>query len=201
MPGLALAMWAVLAIATVGVRVAIHRSRTGSSGLAGANAPPSATRRLAEGAHVGALCLGLSAPILVMADVLDPIDALDEHPVHAVGVALFIAGTVGIVVSQSAMGGSWRIGTDPAEHTDMVTTGPFAYVRNPIFTSLLLALLGLAMVCPSVVALASLPTLTLSVELETRKIEEPHLLETHGEAYAGYARRVGRFFPGVGRLA
>jgi len=33
-----------------------------------------------------------------------------------------------------------------------------------------------------------------------RAVEEPYLLDTHGDAYRGYATRVGRFLPGVGRL-
>ena len=30
--------------------------------------------------------------------------------------------------------------------------------------------------------------------------EEAYLLRTHGDAYRAYARRVGRFLPGVGKL-
>jgi protein-S-isoprenylcysteine O-methyltransferase Ste14 len=40
-----------------------------------------------------------------------------------------------------------------------------------------------------------------ALELQTRAVEEPYLLRTHGEAYAAYAARVGRFVPGLGRLA
>jgi protein-S-isoprenylcysteine O-methyltransferase Ste14 len=37
--------------------------------------------------------------------------------------------------------------------------------------------------------------------LQVRAVEEPYLLSVHGDAYATYAARVGRFVPGVGRLA
>jgi protein-S-isoprenylcysteine O-methyltransferase Ste14 len=33
------------------------------------------------------------------------------------------------------------------------------------------------------------------------KDEEAYLMRTYGSDYADYARRVGRFLPGVGRLA
>ena len=36
--------------------------------------------------------------------------------------------------------------------------------------------------------------------MQVRAVEEPHLLATHGRAYADYAARVGRFVPGIGRL-
>jgi protein-S-isoprenylcysteine O-methyltransferase Ste14 len=33
-------------------------------------------------------------------------------------------------------GASWRIGVDPDERTTLVTSGPFAIARNPIFTAM-----------------------------------------------------------------
>jgi protein-S-isoprenylcysteine O-methyltransferase Ste14 len=34
-----------------------------------------------------------------------------------------------------------------------------------------------------------------------RVVEEPHLRRTFGDEYAAYARRVGRFLPGIGGAA
>jgi protein-S-isoprenylcysteine O-methyltransferase Ste14 len=41
----------------------------------------------------------------------------------------------------------------------------------------------------------------LGLELQVRLVEEPYLIRTHGDEYRAYAARVGRFVPGVGRLA
>lgn len=60
--------------------------------------------------------------------------------------------------------------------------------------------LGLALMVPSVVALVGFAALVVALELQVRLVEEPYLLEQHGEAYRAYARRTGRFVPGVGRL-
>jgi protein-S-isoprenylcysteine O-methyltransferase Ste14 len=110
---------------------------------------------------------------------------------------------VGILLTfyaQVAMGRSWRIGVDPDERTELVTAGPFALVRNPIFSAMIPTALGLALIVPSVVALAGLAALIVALELQVRVVEEPHLIRTHGEAYREYAARTGRFVPGVGRL-
>ena len=138
--------------------------------------------------------------MLDIAEVLDPIGALDSAAVHVTGLAVYTAGLTGVIVSQAAMGASWRIGTDPAERTELVTSGPFRFVRNPIYVAVIATLMGLALLVPSVVALASVATFLVSVEVETRAIEEPHLRRVHGEAYRSYAARVGRFVPGIGRL-
>ena len=46
-----------------------------------------------------------------------------------------------------------------------------------------------------------LVALAIAIELQVRCVEEPHLREQHGPAYADYEARVGRFLPSVGRSA
>ena len=98
------------------------------------------------------------------------------------------------------MGTSWRIGVDHEERTDLVTTGPFALVRNPIFSAMIPTALGLVLLVPSWVAILGFVGLIAALELQVRVVEEPYLLKAHGDRYADYARRVGRFVPGLGRL-
>ncbi len=119
---------------------------------------------------------------------------------RAAGGGLFWGGLIGTLLAQIAMGDSWRIGVDDAERTDLVTDGPFQYVRNPIFTAMIPASLGIALLVPNAVALVAVLALVAALEMQTRLIEEPYLLRTHGEVYARYASRAGRFLPFVGRL-
>jgi protein-S-isoprenylcysteine O-methyltransferase Ste14 len=99
------------------------------------------------------------------------------------------------------MGDSLRIGVDPGERTALVTEGPFRWVRNPIYSAMLLYVVGVALMAPNVAGLVALVVLALGLDLHVRRVEEPYLVATHGAAYASYAARVGRFLPGVGRLA
>jgi protein-S-isoprenylcysteine O-methyltransferase Ste14 len=110
-------------------------------------------------------------------------------------------GLLGTFWAQLAMGSSWRIGVDPGERTALVVAGPFRLVRNPIFTAMVAATAGLALLVPNVASLAAVAILVLAIEIQVRAVEEPHLLQAHGEAYRGWARTTGRFVPGVGRLA
>ena len=97
------------------------------------------------------------------------------------------------------MGSSWRIGVDPAESTALVTQGPFAWVRNPIFSGMLPTSLGLALMVPSWLAIVGFVALAIALQLQVRVVEEPHLRRVHSDSYARYEARVGRFVPGLGR--
>ena len=75
---------------------------------------------------------------------------LDRQPVHLAGVALVLLGIAGSVASQVAMGASWRADVDPDVGTELVTTGPFRLVRNPVLTATATTIVGLALMVPNV---------------------------------------------------
>jgi protein-S-isoprenylcysteine O-methyltransferase Ste14 len=118
--------------------------------------------------------------------------------VAVLGALVTIAGILLTWLAQQAMGTSWRIGVLEAERTELVTTGLFAVVRNPIFSCMLLTAAGFVLLLPNALTLTSAVCLFLAIELQVRAVEEPYLLRTHGEAYAAYCGRVGRFVPGLG---
>lgn len=119
----------------------------------------------------------------------------------AAGAVLLVLGTVLVVAAQVQMGASWRVGVDADEVTDLVTTGLFAHVRNPIFTGMMVGVVGLALMVPNVFALAALVTAGLGLHLQVRWVEEPYLRGVHGADYDRWAAAAGRFLPGFGRLS
>jgi protein-S-isoprenylcysteine O-methyltransferase Ste14 len=195
---LALVLYAIYLALAFGLRTVIQLRRTGKSGFHGLGGRPLSPEWLAGVGFALALILGVAAPVLALADVVEPIDVLNARAMHAVGAVLAIAGIAATLYAQVAMGTSWRIGVDHTERTELVTTGPFALVRNPIFSAMLPTALGLTLLVPSVVAIVGLVGLFVALELQVRVVEEPYLRATHGQAYTGYAARVGRFAPGVG---
>jgi protein-S-isoprenylcysteine O-methyltransferase Ste14 len=197
----ALVLYAIYLALAFGLRTLIQLRSTGSSGFHGIDGEIGSPTWLAGVGFVVALVLGVAAPVLALLDVVDPIDALDQPAAHAVGIVLAIAGTVATLLAQFAMGDSWRIGVDPSERTALVTSGPFALVRNPIFAAMLPTALGLVLMVPSVIAIVGLAALIASLEVQVRIVEEPYLRSVHGQRYADYAGSVGRFVPGLGKLA
>lgn len=199
MAGYALAFFILFLVLAVGARTALQVRWTGFSGHQH-RLPSRPVEWAGNVLFVAALGLFLAAPVLELAGFIGPIAVLDGSFGHAAGFILYILGLVATLVAQVAMGRSWRIGVDESERTELVTTGPFALVRNPIFSAIFLAFLGLALLAPNAFALAGFVALVIAVELQVRFVEEPYLRRTHGARYAGYASRVGRFVPGLGKL-
>lgn len=107
--------------------------------------------------------------------------------------AAFVA-LAGTLVCWRRMGKSWRMGIEPGERTELVVTGPYAYVAHPIYAlQQVLALASVAVLpTPAMVIVAVIETVFL--QWEARR-EEKHLCGVHGAAYLNYLRQVGRFFP------
>ncbi|MCP3984420.1 MAG: isoprenylcysteine carboxylmethyltransferase family protein [bacterium] len=115
------------------------------------------------------------------------------------GLGIAAAGVALVAAAQHEMGASFRIGIDDQD-TALVEDGLFAIVRNPIFSGLGVLLGGMFVAVPCPGSLGIWGVAVATIAMQTR-LEERHLLAHHGEAYRSYASRVGRFLPGVGRLA
>jgi protein-S-isoprenylcysteine O-methyltransferase Ste14 len=107
----------------------------------------------------------------------------------AAGVVLAIAALGAMLWAQAAMGSSLRIGLDPDEHTTLITAGPFTWVRNPIYSAMVLYLLGTAMLIPNPASISAVFVLLIAEEFQVRRVEEPYLSATHGETYLSYGGR------------
>ena len=199
-PGVALLLWLVFALFALGGRIVLQLRRHGSSGVVGVSGTPGSIEWWGGLLFVCALAAGGAAPVLELTDVVDPIEALDATAVHVAGLVLYALGLGVCVGAQLAMGASWRIGVDESERTDLVTDGPFAIVRNPIYSGVIPLVAGLTLLAPNPVAIAAFVALVAAFEIQVRLVEEPYLLRAHGDAYREYASQVGRFLPGLGLL-
>ena len=193
----ALILFVLYMTVAFGLRTVQHLRATGSTGFQGISGRPGSASWFGGVLFALALVLGALAPVLELVGVVQSIVSLPTWFFWS-AVALAVAGTLATYASQVAMGKSWRIGVREAERTDLVSEGPFRIVRNPIFSCMLVTGAGLALLLPNVLSLVSLLCLFVAVELQVRVVEEPYLRRAHGERYAEYCLRVGRFVPGLG---
>ena len=73
----------------------------------------------------------------------------DEPWVQWLGVGVALAALGATLVCWKRMGTSWRMGIDPGERTRLVFTGPYAYVRHPIYALSSLLMLATVAAVPT----------------------------------------------------
>jgi protein-S-isoprenylcysteine O-methyltransferase Ste14 len=131
-----------------------------------------------------------------------PIPALGEHFVPSgfwpfwIGAALALAGMLLSVSARVYLGRNWSGTVTIKQDHELITSGPYRFVRHPIYTGLLLAFIGTALALAQwrgVVAVA----LAFWAFWRKLHIEEQWMREQFGAAYDEYAKRVAALVPHV----
>ena len=95
------------------------------------------------------------------------------------------------------LGRLWSATVTRKDGHRIVDTGPYALVRHPIYTGVIVAVAALAILKGSVGALIGFALVVLGFWIKAR-LEERFLGAALGEeAYADYRRRTGMLFPGL----
>lgn len=84
--------------------------------------------------------------------------------------------------------------TDIRELDRLLTTGPYALSRHPMYVAWALKVLGAGLAANSPWITALLPVLIAYTHFVDVRAEERHLEEQYPEAYSEYRRRVRRYF-------
>lgn len=117
---------------------------------------------------------------------------LENESLQYVGWGLLILSLIMVWLAQSNMRESWRIGIDEENKTELITSGFFAFSRNPIFLGIMIANVGLFLVLPNAFTLLIVALSTTSINTQIR-LEEAFLTEEHGEQYTSYRSKVNRW--------
>jgi protein-S-isoprenylcysteine O-methyltransferase Ste14 len=113
-----------------------------------------------------------------------------------VGTVLILGGVASLVESfaRFALKG---LGTPApvAPPTQLVVSGQYRYVRNPMYVAILAIVLGQSLVLGSVRLLAYAALVWVVVHVWVLAYEEPTLTRTFGPSYREYRQRVRRWWP------
>ena len=83
----------------------------------------------------------------------------------------------------------------------LVTSGPYAYIRNPMITGVCILLFGLGILFRSIsLVFVFTPLFILLMVLGLIAIEEPELEKRLGKEYVDYKKRMPMFIPQLGRI-
>lgn len=116
-----------------------------------------------------------------------------QTPVIATGAGLFIVGGYFGIAGVMVLGKNRTPFPQPRAGSELVQQGIYARVRHPLYTSVMLASLGWALMWQSLTSFAVALTLIPLFRAKAGR-EERHLRERFPN-YADYERRVPRFIP------
>ena len=117
---------------------------------------------------------------------------VQSPPLAWAGVALCAAGLILMLWSLVSFGASFRVGIDSERPGELVTSGIFAFSRNPIYVAFACILLGEFLIAPQWLLLLYLAG---GVVLFHRQVlrEEDYLQQHYGPEYDAYRQRVRRY--------
>ena len=110
------------------------------------------------------------------------------------GIVTAILGDIVFVISVWTMKDSWRAGVSPTDKTELVTTGIYQISRNPAFLGFDLVYVGICLMFFNWVLLLVSVFAMLMFHLQIVNVEEDFLLDSFGEEYISYKKKVNRYF-------
>lgn len=159
-------------------------------------------RKRDRGSLIGLALQGMSYVIAwsVQRTAFTPIVSSSRSITIAAGVLAIVAaiGSVWLVASAlKTLGKEWSITARLVEGHKLATSGPYAYVRHPIYSGMLgmLVATGLA-VSHWMALLAALVVFFIGTIIRVRS-EDRLLREAFGEQFENYAQRVPAIVPGL----
>ena len=91
-----------------------------------------------------------------------------------------------------SFGMSFRVGIDTDHPGKLVTSGVFAYSRNPIYVAFWTVMIGQFLILPNWILLVYLVAAAWLFHRQVLR-EEAYLSQHYGSEYSEYARRVRRY--------
>jgi protein-S-isoprenylcysteine O-methyltransferase Ste14 len=118
----------------------------------------------------------------------------ESGTLNLLGLVLAGAGVAFAIWARWHLGRNWSAVVSIREQHDLIRTGPYRAVRHPIYTGLLLAIMGTVLIVGEFRALIALAIVLASFYLKARK-EDAWLAREFGETFQGHAKRTGMFLP------
>lgn len=125
---------------------------------------------------------------------------IDRQPFAATSEAIAVAASLGSIALIAA---AWRAHREPPalwhqeddQPAALVTGGPYARIRHPLYSAYLLALVAAVLAVPHPLTAVALATGWLLLDRTARREEQRLSASALGIAYRSYMRSTGRFAP------
>jgi len=109
-----------------------------------------------------------------------------------IGVVFCLIGLSLLVWSLVSFGRSFRVGIDAENPDRLITSGVFAFSRNPLYVAFWMILFGQFLIFPNWILLVYLGAATWLFHRQVLR-EESYLKQHYGQEYSDYCQRVSRY--------
>lgn len=110
------------------------------------------------------------------------------------GCVLMFSATSLWIWSKLTLGNNWSPRISIREKHELVTKGPYYWVRHPMYTSYVIQVLGMFFATANL-AIVIPCTIIAFLTLRRASSEESVLINEFGDDYRNYQRKTGKFFP------
>ena len=117
------------------------------------------------------------------------------EPLRWVGLALIVLGVAFALWAIATLGRHYDLELEIHRDHELVRTGPYRFVRHPIYTGLALHFMGACLATGNLLLIAGTLLVTFPALFLRAKTEEGLLRERFGPKYEAYAREVGMLVP------
>lgn len=120
----------------------------------------------------------------------------DSLWIQLTGFTLALTGCLIAIWARVTLGGNWSALVTLQQDHALVTEGPYALARHPIYLGFLLGFTGTVLVVGELRALLGLALITIRLVLKLN-LEEKLMLQAFPSAYPAYRSRVKALIPGI----
>src|SRR6185437_1630201 len=110
------------------------------------------------------------------------------------GAAVTVAGLLFAIWARVHLGRNWSSSVTIKEGHELITSGPYAMARHPIYTGILTGFLGTVIALSQMRGLIAFVLIFLVLWLKLRR-EEQWMRSQFGETYAAYAHKTASLVP------
>jgi protein-S-isoprenylcysteine O-methyltransferase Ste14 len=114
--------------------------------------------------------------------------------IEVLAVSLTAIGIAFAIWARFYIGDNWSSAVSIKVDHELIRTGPYAWVRHPIYSGLLLAMIGTALARREPRGLLAVVLLWLGFWIKSR-MEEGFMRKTFGDEYQEYSRATGALIP------
>jgi protein-S-isoprenylcysteine O-methyltransferase Ste14 len=119
----------------------------------------------------------------------------DAEWLAVAGIVLTFGGVALSIWARLILGENWSAKVTRKVDHELIRSGPYAFVRHPIYSGLLLATIGTAIFVGQWRGLIAVPLVLLSESIKAKR-EEQFMIEEFGETYQQYREQTWFIAPG-----